>query len=106
MVYLKMNRFYYNPLPENLKIDKSKIDGHGIFARTNIKKGIDLGSTHIKVPMIFGYVRTPLGGFVNHSKSNNCKLFVKESWDDYIIYNLLTIKNIKKNQEILLDYDN
>ena len=56
--------------------------------------------------MIFGYVRTPLGGFVNHSKSNNCKLFVKESWDDYIIYNLLTTKNIKKNQEILLDYDN
>ena len=101
-----MNRFYYNPLPENLKIDKSKIDGHGIFARTNIMKGIDLGSTHIKVPMIFGYVRTPLGGFVNHSKSNNSKLFVKESWDDYIIYNLLTIKNIKKNQEILLDYDN
>ena len=34
--------------------------------------------------MIFGYVRTPLGGFVNHSIENNFKLFIKEDWDDCI----------------------
>ena len=72
----------------------------------NLKEGLDLGSSHIKVPMIYGYVRTPLGGFVNHSEENNCELFIKENWDDYIIFNIVTIKKIKKDEEILLNYDN
>ena len=105
MTILRMNRFYYRPLPKNLKIDVSSIEGHGIFANMNIKKGMDLGSTHIKVPMIYGYVRTPLGGFVNHSLQNNCELFVKEDWDDYLIYNIRSIKKIKKDEEILLNYE-
>lgn len=104
MAILKMNRFYYKPLPDNLEIKKSDIDGYGIFAKNNLKKGVDLGSTHIKVPMIYGYVRTPLGGFINHDKNNNCVLYVKEDWDDYIIYNVRTIKKILANEEILLDY--
>ena len=106
MTHFKMNRFYYSPLPNNLKIAESKIDGHGIFAMDNLDKGLDLGSSHIKVPMIYGYVRTPLGGFVNHSENNNCELFIKENWDDYIIFNIITTKKIKKDQEILLNYDN
>ena len=56
--------------------------------------------------MIFGYVRTPLGGFVNHSVENNCKLFIKEDWDDYMIYNIVTTKKIDKDKEILLNYNN
>lgn len=104
MAILKMNRFYYKPLPDNLEIKKSDIDGYGIFAKNNLKKGVDLGSTHIKVPMIYGYVRTPLGGFINHGNNNNCVLYVKEDWDDYIIYNVRTIKKILANEEILLDY--
>ena len=105
MAILKMNRFYYKPLPYNLEIQKSDIDGHGIFAKYNLKKGVDLGSTHIKVPMIYGYIRTPLGGFVNHSIDNNCILYVKEDWDDYIIYNIITTKKILANEEILLNYE-
>ena len=106
MAKLRINRFYYDPLPSNLKIAKSLIHGHGIFAKFEINKGVDLGSTHIKMPMIFGYVRTPLGGFVNHSEKNNCELFVKEDWDDYLIYNIITTQKIKKNSEILLNYEN
>ena len=105
MAILKMNRFYYKPLPDNLEIKKSDIDGHGIFAKHTLRKGVDLGSTHIKVPMIHGYVRTPLGGFVNHSSDNNCILYVKEDWDDYIIYNIITTKKILANEEILLNYE-
>ena len=101
----KFNRFYYKPLPENLYINKSKIEGYGIFANDNLKKDLDLGTTHIKVPMIYGYVRTPLGGFVNHSIDNNCILYVKEDWDDYIIYNIITTKKILANEEILLNYE-
>ena len=105
MAYLNMNRFYYKPLPDNLKIGSSKIDGHGIFATINLDKGLDLGCTHIKIPIVHGFIRTQLGGFINHSEDNNCELFVKEDWDDYIIFNIKTIKNIDKNNEILLNYD-
>ena len=43
---------------------------------------------------------------LNHSEKNNCELFVKEDWDDYLIYNIVTTQKIKKNSEILLNYEN
>ena len=101
---IKYNKFYYNPLPDNLSIRKSDIHGHGIFANAEIKKDEDLGSTHIKVPMILGFIRTPLGGFINHSKKANCVLQVTRDWDDYLVYNVFTTRKIKKNEEILLEY--
>ena len=61
---IQYNKFYYNPLPDDLSIRKSDIHGHGIFANKEIKKDQDLGSTHIKVPMILGYIRTPLVVFL------------------------------------------
>ena len=100
----KFNRFYYKPLPENLYINKSKIEGYGIFANDNLKKDLDLGTTHIKVPMIIGLIRTPLGCFINHSEKPNFYLSVIQDWDDYIVYNVFTMKTIKKNEEIVLEY--
>ena len=38
MAKLKMNRFYYRPLPDNLTIGQSEIDGYGIFAKEAIGK--------------------------------------------------------------------
>ena len=32
MTVLRYNRFYYDPLPSNVKIKKSDIHGYGIFA--------------------------------------------------------------------------
>ena len=55
--------------------------------------------------MILGYIRTPLGGFLNHSNKPNCVLEVTRDWDDYIIYNVFTLRKIKKNEELLLEYD-
>ena len=105
MSVLKYNRFYYNPLPNNVEIKESPIHGHGIFAKENIKSKTDLGSIHIKYPMIIGYIRTPLGGFINHSDNPNCYLVISQEWDDYLIYNILTSRKILKNEEILLDYE-
>ena len=102
---INYNRFYYNPLPNEVYIQKSSIDGHGIFAKQNIKKDTDLGSTHIKVPMIFNYIRTPLGGFINHSDTPNCFLECTQDWDDYFVFNIITKRLIKKNEELLLDYN-
>ena len=45
MTHLKMNRFYYNPLPEYLELGKSDIHGHGIFATKQLRKNFDLGSS-------------------------------------------------------------
>ena len=67
---IKYDRFYYNPLPEELMIG----------------------------------VRTPMGGFLNHSDEPNCRLFIDLDWDDYLVYKVMTIKKVKKGQELFLEY--
>ena len=102
---IKYNRFYYNPLPNEVCIKESPVHGHGIFASHNIKKNTDLGATHIKVPMILTYIRTPLGGFINHSEKPNCVLDCTQDWDDYLIFNIITKRAIAEGEELLLDYE-
>ena len=59
----------YKPLPESLTIQKSGINGLGLFAKEGIAQGTNLGMTHLKLNgNIF---RTPLGGFINHSNTAN-----------------------------------
>tara|TARA_Y100000052_G_scaffold11539_1_gene11376 strand:- start:87 stop:404 length:318 start_codon:yes stop_codon:yes gene_type:complete len=99
------NRFYYKPLPDEVCIKESPIDGHGIFAAQDIEENKDLGSTHIKVPMIITYIRTPLGGFINHSDEPNCFLDCTQDWDDYLVFNIITKRSIAKGEELLLDYE-
>ena len=41
MTVLRYNRFYYDPLPSNVKIGESPIHGHGIFATEDIKSKTD-----------------------------------------------------------------
>ena len=60
--------------------------------------------SHIKVPIIQGYIRTPIGGFLNHSDNNNCELFLELDWDDYRSYNVYTTSKIKKGEELTLNY--
>ena len=99
------DRFYYKPLPDEVCIKESPIDGHGIFAAQDIEENKDLGSTHIKVPMIITYIRTPLGGFINHSDEPNCFLDCTQDWDDYLVFNIITKRSIAKGEELLLDYE-
>lgn len=99
------NRFYYNPLPENLYINVSEIDGHGIFAKEVIDFNTYLGETHIKVPLLFNFIRTPLGGFINHSEQSNCYVECTYDWDGYKIFNLVTETKIQKDQELFLNYE-
>ena len=100
----KYNKFYYRPLPKCLQVGESTIEGTGIFAAEDIKEDVDLGMTHINVPIIHGYVRTALGGFVNHDPKANCYLEQKLDWDDYRTYHLITDRAIKEGEEITLDY--
>jgi SET domain-containing protein len=57
------------------------------------------------MPMILTYIRTPLGGFINHSEKPNCVLDCTQDWDDYLIYNIITKRAIAEGEELLLDYN-
>ena len=63
----------YKPLPDYLTIKKSTIAGLGLHTVKPIKQGTYIGMTHISYNKAeHGVVRTPLGGFGNHSDTPNC----------------------------------
>ena len=59
----------YRPLPDNLELKPSDIHGYGVFAVAPIPAGKVLGLSHIQSPEL---IRTPLGGYINHSMNPNC----------------------------------
>tara|TARA_B100000212_G_C27303477_1_gene502526 strand:+ start:548 stop:850 length:303 start_codon:yes stop_codon:yes gene_type:complete len=90
----------YRPLPEFLEIRRSSIDGHGLFTTEAIREGTVLGITHVKDDRFpDGYIRTPLGGFFNHSDDGNCEAFID---GDYI--KLKTIKDVLPGNELTAFY--
>ena len=92
----------YKPLPESLTIKPSNINGLGLFATEGIGQGTSVGTTHIKVNDEI--IRTPLGGFINHSDEANC---VKTEMRDERYtkkWNLITLRNIKEGEELTLKY--
>ena len=57
----------YRPLPKEVTIKESKIEGLGLFATEDIEQGHDFGISHItNIGFQDGHIRTPLGGFINH----------------------------------------
>jgi len=91
----------YKPLSDGLTIEKSKVQGLGLFTQFFVKKGINFGVSHMKMNGML--IRTPLGGFINHSDDPNCEK-VKLQTENYIKYNLITIKNIKAWEELTVKY--
>ena len=58
----------YRPLPDELTIKNSPIEGLGLFATKDIKKNTFIGVTHVRDEQFENkYIRTPIGGFYNHS---------------------------------------
>jgi len=100
----------YKPLPNNLTISASNIHNYGIFAKEDIPEQTDLGMTHLELGKLI--LRTPLGGFINHSDTPNCdKAELRMTSEDlqghqysYKKWNLITGQNIKKGKELTLKY--
>ena len=108
----------YKPLPESVTIKTSGVHGLGLFADQKIMQSTNLGLSHIELGKLI--LRTPLGGFVNHSNEPNCIkksfLLTRQQWNhlndlpdekynhDFKQWNLITIKNIKKGEELTLKY--
>jgi SET domain-containing protein len=43
--------------------------------------------------------------FINHSDQANCYLECTQDWDDYLVYNIITKRPIKKDEELTLNYE-
>ena len=100
----------YKPLPDSLTIKTSKVNGLGLFAKEGIAQGTNLGMSHLKISDTI--LRTPLGGFINHSNDPNMvkvELLMTNHDDptikfDYKKWNLVTLRDIKKGEELTLRY--
>ena len=98
----------YKPLPDSLTIKESKVDGLGLFAVKGIAQGKNLGMSHITLNG--NMVRTPLGGFINHSETPNMvkvELLMTNEGEikfNYKKWNLITLRDIKKGEELTVAY--
>lgn len=87
----------YQPLHKSLTIKNSPINGLGLFSTKKILKDTLLGISHHLIDNEI--IRTPLGGFYNHSYNPNCvKMLIEDK------YYLHTLKNIEKDEEITVKY--
>jgi SET domain-containing protein len=100
----------YKPLPDSLTIKTSKVNGLGLFTNFFVKKGTNFGVSHMKMNGML--IRTPLGGFINHSDTPNCtksKYFMTNTNDvkikhDYTRYDLITLQDIEGGEELTVEY--
>jgi len=100
----------YKPLPDSLTIKTSQVNGLGLFAIKGIAQGTNLGMTHLKFNGTL--LRTPLGGFINHSDDANVtkvELLMTNHDNptlkfDYKKWNLMTLRNIKEGEELTVKY--
>ena len=70
----------YRPLPKELTIKNSAIEGLGLFATATIEANTFIGVTHIRDEQFENkYIRTPLGGFYNHSNNPTVMRMVSDS---------------------------
>ena len=87
----------YKALPNWIHVKDSRVAGQGLFAKDDVPEDVYLGVSHVLV--YDDIIRTPLGGFINHSEDPNC---VK--WREGDVYHMKTIKPIKKGEELFLKY--
>ena len=97
----------FKPLPKQLTIKKSPIEGLGLYAMEDMKKNSFIGITHVRDEQFENkYIRTPIGGFYNHSNEPNVMRMVSDilpklKFGDSIDLNKTTtqIKDGKKEGE-------
>ena len=90
----------YKPLPSYISIGPSDIDGAGLFAVEDIPAEVIIGITHIyDHEFEDDYIRTPLGGFLNHSDNPNCKLI-----DEDYCKRVTAIKHIDAGTELTVNH--
>jgi SET domain-containing protein len=90
----------YRPLPPCVTIKTSPIHGLGLYAAKKIEAGTSLGIAHVQDDRFEnGYIRTPLGGFFNHSDAPNCKTIADGGFRF-----LVTLRAIEVGEELTAVY--
>ena len=92
----------YTPLPTGLTIADSRISGQGLFATRRLVAGTELGPSHYRIDG--EYIRTPLGGFINHAETPNCQrsqVRIKPGFDKW---NITVTEDIDEGEELTLKY--
>ena len=91
-------------LADCLSVRDSDIHGVGLFANDEIEAGTTIQKTHFNHKQ-YGWINFTPNAQFNHSKANaNCKLI--DTVDTHGGFKeLVTIKLIKKDEEILMDYN-
>ena len=91
----------YKPLPDGITIKESPIEGLGLFATEKIPANTLIGKIHVPNKQEEdGYLRTPLGGFGNHSDAPNCNKVLMEDGSWWIFAN----QEIMAGEEITWQY--
>lgn len=93
----------YKPLCSGLVI-KEGIQGNGVFAVEDFKAGIFLGETHIWCSKRREWIRTPLGGFLNHSEDPNCFVNTNIHYHHGDQRELYTVRPIIEGEELTIYY--
>ena len=97
----------YQALKPFLEIKDSPVAGQGVFAKEDIPADTKLGNSHMrfmpKQEDNLNIIRTPLGGFMNHSDDPNCVKWGNK-YDGFEAWFIKTIKPIKKGEELFLKY--
>jgi len=92
----------YQPLPSGLTVADSGIEGQGLFTTRRLVTGTELGISHYRIDG--EYIRTPLGGFINHSDTPNCQrsqIRIKPGFDKW---GIMTLEDIEEGCELTLKY--
>ena len=91
----------YKPLPKQLTIKESPIEGLGLYAKEDIKKDSFVGVTHVRDEQFENkYIRTPIGGFYNHSNEPNVLRMVSDTLPKLEFGdNVNSKKNIREEQD-------
>lgn len=93
----------YQPLPPGLTVADSGIDGQGLFTTKRLFAGTELGISHYRIDGD-AYIRTPLGGFINHSETPNCQRIQVRIKPYYDKWKLVVINDIDEGEELTLKY--
>ena len=97
---LQQGQQHFRPLKPYLTVQKSDIEGLGLFATEDIPVGEVIGITHVYDERFKdNYIRTATGAFINHSDTPNIKLV-----NDGDMKYGKTLRHIKKGEELSTEY--
>ena len=92
----------YRPLPSGIVVADSQISGQGLFTTRRLVMGTTLGISHYRIDG--EYIRTPLGGFINHSDEPNCQRSQVRVKPGYDKWSVMTLEDIEEGEELTLKY--